>query len=402
MMTVMNNDTESNAVLRQRSTLAPWTYLSAEFHELESELFKSHWMLAGHVSALRSPGDYITFDAVGERALIIVDEQGLVRAFHNVCRHRGARLVTDSGTCNHRISCPFHGWSYGLDGALHGVPLPQTFDALDKARLGLKPLSVEVWHGFVFVCFTEPETSVAEQLQSVADEVAPYQIDNMEPLTPAYEQLRPYNWKVIHDIDNEGYHVPVGHPSLQQLYGQSYNDRIEQGLPISDAVINQKPARLWSVRHYQKLLPHFEHLPEHRQKSWWYIGLFPNAVIALYPEMVEFYMTIPVSVNETIYRGQQFGLADSRRQTRAARYLSSRINGITEAEDESFVRDMQEGMRSSVFPEPVLSSIEAGVQYFHQRVQSALPVARLSDEPAAGTLQALNRQLQSDVADTNQ
>ena len=182
---------------------------------------------------------------------------------------------------------------------------------------------------------------------------------------------------------------------MQQLYGQSYSDRIEHGLPISDAVINEKPATLWSVRHYQTLLPQFDHLPAHRQKSWWYIGLFPNAVIALYPEMVEYYMTIPLSVNETRYRGQQFGLSDSRRETAASRYLSTRINGITEEEDESFVRDMQEGMRSSVFPEPTLSSVEAGVQYFHQKIQSQLPVARLCSEPAPGTLRQVNAQMKS-------
>ena len=379
-----------------RDTLAPWTYLSAEFHTLETDLFKSQWLLAGHVSSLRNTGDFITCDAAGERALVIVDEAGVVRAFHNVCRHRGAKLLDDSGACKHRISCPFHGWAYGFDGALVNVPLPETFDNLVKQDHGLKPLPVEVWHGFVFISFRPQSESVAKRLHSVSDEVAPYKIADMEPLMQAYEDVRPYNWKVIHDIDNEGYHVPIGHPSLQQLYGLSYEDRIEDGLPISDAVISEKPATLWSVRHYQNLLPQYDHLPEHRQKSWWYVGLFPNAVIALTPDMVEYYMTIPVSVNETRYLGCQFGLPDNRRETRAARYLNTRINSITETEDESFVRDMQNGMRSSVFPTPVLSSAEIGVRHFHQQIQSHLPVASLCDEPAAGTVRELN----SDLANT--
>lgn len=387
--------TAANAPSAQRDTLAPWTYLSSEYFDLELELFKQHWMLAGHVSSLQNAGDFITFDAAGERALVVVDEEGTLRGFHNVCRHRGARLVSGSGTCKHRISCPFHGWSYAFDGQLKAVPLPDTFHALDKSKLPLVSLPVEVWHGFVFVSFTPQQTSVAEQLQSVAQEVAPYRIDQMQPLAPAYSELRPYNWKVIHDIDNEGYHVPVGHPSLQQLYGQSYEDRIEAGLPISDATINDKPARLWSVRHYQRLLPQFEHLPAHRQKSWWYIGLFPNAVIALYPEMVEYYMTIPISVNQTVYCGQQFGLADNRRETAAVRYLSTRINSITEDEDESFVDDMQQGMRSSVFPEPTLSETEAGVRYFHQKIQARFPVAKLQHEPPVGSIRQRNLELQT-------
>ncbi|MEM6988678.1 MAG: aromatic ring-hydroxylating dioxygenase subunit alpha [Pseudomonadota bacterium] len=392
---MMQNGTAADQIRRVRDTLAPWTYLSPEYFELELTLFKQHWMLAGHVSSLRQSGDFITFDAAGERALVIRDNQGEVRAFHNVCRHRGARLVSGQGHCKHRIACPFHGWSYAFDGALKAMPLPASFDDLDKRNHGLVPLSVEVWHGFVFVSFSEQTQSVAEQLGSIDAEVAPYRVGDMEPLSPAYEQRRPYNWKVIHDIDNEGYHVPVGHPSLQQLYGQSYEDRIENGLPISDAIINEKPAKLWSVRHYQNLLPHFDHLPAHRQKSWWYVGLFPNAVIAFYPEMVEYYMTVPISVDTTLYRGQQFGLADARRETRAARYLSSRINNTTEEEDESFVDDLQQGMRSSVFPEPVLSSIEAGVKHFHQKIQASFPVATLHEQPPVGTIETLNEQLQA-------
>ena len=379
----------------RRDTLAPWTYLSDEFHELERDLFKRNWMLAGHVSALRNIGDYITFDAVGERALVVVDEDGEIRGFHNVCRHRGAKLLDGSGQCKNRINCPFHGWSYALDGALKGVPLPETFEAFNREQYGLKALALEVWEGLIFIHFSEPQESVAEHFKTIVDEVSPYKIADMEPLQPRYDDVRPYNWKVIHDIDNEGYHVPIGHPSLQQLYGQSYSDRIEHGLPISDAVINDKPGKLWSVRNYQSILPNYDHLPAHRQRSWWYVGLFPNAVIALYPDMVEYYMTIPVSVNETRYIGQQFGLADSRRETTAARYLNTRINSITEDEDESFVSDMQEGMQSSVFPEPLLSSTEVGVAYFHQCIQAAFPVAALAAEPVTGTVREVNEQLQA-------
>lgn len=378
---------------QERGTLAPWTYLSTEFHDLETSLFKNRWLLVGHISSLRKPGDFITYDAVGERAFVIVDDTGEIRAFHNVCRHRGAKLLDDSGTCKHRVSCPFHGWAYDFSGKLVNVPLPETFDNLNKSEHGLKTLSVEVWQGFVFISFAERVESVATRLSSVADEVAPYKIADMQPLIPAYDDLRPYNWKVIHDIDNEGYHVPVGHPSLQQLYGLSYEDRIENGIPVSDATISDKPAKLWSVRHYQTVLPQFDHLPSKRQKSWWYIGLFPNAVIALYPDCVEYYMTIPVSVNQTRYLGGVFGLPDQRREVRAARYLNMRINRETEAEDESFVSDMQNGMRSSVFPEPMLSSIELGVKHFHQKIQREFPVARLCNEPAAGTLHEINTQL---------
>ena len=380
-----------------RDTLAPWTYLSSEFFYLETSLFKCHWLLIGHISELREPGQFVTLDAVGERAIVIVDEQSQLQGFHNVCRHRGATLLTDSGQCKHRINCPFHGWSYRLDGSLASLPLPETFQNLNKEDYSLKPVRVEIWQGLVFINFDSAATPLSMHLQSVTPEVAPYRIADMQPVIDKYDQLRPYNWKIIHDIDNEGYHVPVGHPSLQQLYGKSYIDKIEHGIPISDATINEKPAQLWSVKNYQRLLPAFEHLPPHRQKSWWYVGLFPNAVIALYPDMIEYYMTLPVTVDSTRYIGRVYALPTSDRATKACRYLNLRINSITEQEDESFVVDMQQGLRSSVFPEPALSSTEHGVKHFHQKIQQHFPVATLRSEPAPSTVASINVSMQGAV-----
>ena len=127
--------------LATRSTLAPWTYLSAEFHALESELFKSQWLLVGHISSLSNTGDYVTYDAAGERAFVIVDDAGAIRAYHNVCRHRGAKLLDDSGNCRHRISCPFHGWAYGFDGALVNVCLLYTSPSPRDKRQSRMPSS---------------------------------------------------------------------------------------------------------------------------------------------------------------------------------------------------------------------------------------------------------------------
>ena len=91
---------------------------------------------------------------MGERALIIRDEENKIRAFHNVCRHRGSRVLDSAeGMCKSVISCPFHGWSYNLDGSLRGAAKASTFPAFDREKWGLKPLEMEIWHGFVFVRF---------------------------------------------------------------------------------------------------------------------------------------------------------------------------------------------------------------------------------------------------------
>lgn len=382
--------------------LAPWTYQSEELLQLEKKyLFKQHWQLAGHTSDIPAAGDYLTFDALGERALVVRGDDGEVRAFHNVCRHRGARLADGSGRCS-ALVCPFHGWTYRLDGALVGVPAEATFADLDKGQHGLVPLAVEVWMGFVFVCFTGEAPPLAATMQPVEDLLSVYQTHNMQPLADSrFDETHPVNWKVIHDIDNEGYHVPHGHPALQQLYGNDYRDEVAgadagHGVPVARAYLNEQPGKLWSVRHYQKLLPTFDHLPDEHQRLWLYVALFPNMVLALYPDCMEFYMTVPVDAQKTRLLGAAYSLPDARREVRAAQYLNARINRATYREDNDFVRRLQDGMQSAAFPQPRLSSIEQGVREFHHELQRALPVTTLTNPPAAGTLAQINANMHND------
>src|SRR5690606_26462242 len=138
------------------------------------------WLLAGHLSELPEAGDYVTLEAAGERALVIRAADGSLRAFHNVCRHRGSRVVSgESGSCRRSIVCPFHGWTYNLDGSLKNVPAADTFAGLDKSRHGLVPLELEVWHGFVFVRFAAGGPSLADEMAPVEHMVAPYRLEDM-------------------------------------------------------------------------------------------------------------------------------------------------------------------------------------------------------------------------------
>lgn len=383
------------AVVRgERSDLLPrWTYRNPEFFGLEMEhLFKPGWMLAGHVSDVAQPGAYLTFDGFGERALVIRGDDGRLRAFHNVCRHRGALLLNQPrGHCSHAISCPFHGWTYDTRGNLISVPARHTFGQLEMETKGLVPLELEIWMGFVFVRFRTGGASLKDTMAPVEHLIEPYRVAEMMPLPgTGFLQRRPYNWKIIHDIDNEGYHVPVGHPALQQLYGPTYRDDCIGDIPVSSARINERLGRFWSVRNYQKLLPGFDHLPEENQKLWLYLGIFPNMVIGLYPDSIEFYMTLPITPDSTWFLGRAFALPDDRREVHAVRYLNRRINYFTDREDEQFVRAMQDGLRSSAFPEQTLSDKEQGVRNFHKAVQKVLPVARLADEPGPGRVTGCN------------
>ena len=375
-----------------RTLMAPWTYFNREFFDLEVErIFKRNWMIVGHVSELKKPGDFITFDALGERAIIVRGADKKLRAFHNVCRHRGGRVVRDKqGNCNKAIVCPFHGWTYNLDGSLKNVPAAKTFNGLDKSAHGLVTLDLEIWQGFVFIRFGGEARSVSDQLQPIDKQVAPYRLAEVLPMGPAYVDVRPVNWKVFHDIDNEGYHVPIGHPGLHALFGRNYQDAMVGDVACSYGRIQDKLAKQWSVAKYQKLLPHYDHLPEENQKLWFYFGLFPNAVFELHPECVSYYMTVPEAPDKLRFITRYFALPDARHEAKAAQYLSLRINEQVGLEDESFVDWVQEGLHSSVYPKATLSSIESGVSSFHQEIQTLLPVGRLNHEPEPGTVAQIN------------
>jgi phenylpropionate dioxygenase-like ring-hydroxylating dioxygenase large terminal subunit len=380
-----------------RGGLPAWSYDNDEIVELEKELvFRRNWLVAGHVSEIPNPGDFMTFDVADERALIVRGHDGEVRAFHNVCRHRGSRVVAEvRGNCPSVIQCPFHGWSYGLDGGLRGVPRSKTFSNLSKEDLGLKPVDHEIWHGLVFVRFKGEGPSIAETMAPVEAEIAPYRIAEMTPHGEGFSVEFDVNWKAMVDVDNEGYHVPVAHPALNDLYGRSYTDEmLETGVTRSFGVFDEgRNQRLWSVRNYMNILPEAVHLPKSHRRVWIYYGFFPTTIVTLYPEMVDFYQFLPITARRSLMWGRSVALADDSREMRAARYLNARINQTTTEEDIQLIKWSWEGMRSSAFEDFILSDIESGVRAFHDRMREILPVLDEAEAPPAGTVAERNQEL---------
>jgi phenylpropionate dioxygenase-like ring-hydroxylating dioxygenase large terminal subunit len=373
--------------------------MSHELLELEkTELFRRTWQCIGHVSNIANPGDYMAMDVVGERAMIIRGKDAKVRAFHNVCRHRGSRVVAEqSGTCKSAIVCPFHGWSFNLDGTLRAVPLPKSFPSLDPERHGLTPLEFEIWRGFIFVRFQPGlQPSLNELMAPFEEDFEGYQLESIEPIRPISTESVHANWKSVRDVDNEGYHVAMAHPGLQDLYGGHYMDSsIAFGVSRSQGTFNADSGKLWSVRHYRKLLPRNERLPEVKQRSWLYYGLFPNLVFMLYPDCVGFYQEFPVAVDKTVQRFAYYGTPDNRREMKLARYLSSRIDRDTGREDSQLIEWSFEAVKSSAFSGIFLSDAEAGVRDYHDFLRRMLPVVEMANPPDQGTLRTVNENLKA-------
>ena len=389
-----------------RRGLPAWTYHSQGMFDLERDyVFLNHWQVAGHVNDIPEPGDWLSFDLMGERAVIMRGQDGVVRGFHNLCRHRGARVVDGaSGSCKGAIVCPFHGWVYNLDGTLRGAARPETFGGMDRAAFGLKPVETEIWQGFIFLRFLPgPQPSVAECLRPYAPDFAAFRAPGLVPVgKPGLWAATPVNWKSVCDVDNEGYHVALAHPALQELYGRTYTDVFhDNGLFQSSATYGDRPGRRWSVRQYVTLSPLQDWLPPHLRRAWNYYGMFPNTVFIFTPEYVQYYAEIPISISETRMAYATYRQPDETRQTRAARYLGLRIDRQTSAEDQQLTVWSNESMKSKAFDGFHLSDLEYGVRQHHDKVRALIPVATLESAPPEGRIAAINRDMlaQPDAAE---
>ena len=378
-----------------RSGLPGWAYFSQELFELECEtLFKTHWQFVCHVNEAAEIGAYVTFDVAGERALVIRGHDGILRAFHNLCRHRGSRIVPDArGVCNKAMVCPYHGWAYNLDGGLRGVANRDTFPPMQAEKWGLKPLEMEIWNGLVFIRFQAgPQPAVAEILTRFDDEIAPYDLANMVPTgSNSVDDLLAVNWKSVRDVDNEGYHVRQAHPGLHQLYGDGYFDEpYANGTSRSVGTFNEAYGHRWSVRKYREILPDADNLALHQRRQWIYFGMFPNFVLGLYPDSVIYYQELPQSAEQTVQRGMCYRRAKESREMKAARYLSGRIDRDTAEEDQMLMVWSCEATKSSAYDGVIFSDLEYGVKTYHDHLRQLLPVMGQPVPPEPGQMAQVN------------
>ena len=155
--------------------LPAWTYSHPEMTRLEYErILRPSWQIICHVNSLARPGDYVTLDLGPDSIVAVRTAQGEIRALHNVCRHRGARLLEGRGNCSGAITCPYHGWSYRLSGELRATPKPETFPGLERSAFALKSVRTQVLFGFVFICLAGDPPPLETVWAGVLPEFAPH------------------------------------------------------------------------------------------------------------------------------------------------------------------------------------------------------------------------------------
>ncbi|MEO7635731.1 MAG: aromatic ring-hydroxylating dioxygenase subunit alpha, partial [Sphingomicrobium sp.] len=224
-------------------SLPGWLYHDPEFFAAEQRAFLSAApQVVCHDSDISAPGEWRRLDYLAESVIVIRGDDGKARAFANVCRHRGSRLVDGEAGCAKVLTCPYHAWSYARDGRLVGVPQRQEYPGLDTSALGLTELPLENWHGFLFVTLEPGAPSVAEMMAPYEAEVAPYRFEELRAIGRLTLRERTLNWKTIADNYSDGLHIPIGHPGLTRLFGKNYRIEAREHVDRMEGDLRDSPS----------------------------------------------------------------------------------------------------------------------------------------------------------------
>jgi Rieske 2Fe-2S family protein len=262
-------------------TLPGRDYHAAAVFDVERErIFARNWYYAGRDEQLVEPGDFMTVDVAGESVIVLRGKDGGLRGFYNVCRHRGSRLCDEaSGRMKGAVKCPYHAWSYSFEGRLIGTPNVAK-DEVDRDALGLWPVAVETWQGFVFVHLDPDPVPLATWLGGQQDTPLRFERFDLGDLRTAQITVNEVeaNWKILIENYNECLHCPTVHPELVAVVpafrkGSVFQaDREDGGVGIAGGGTS-------FTRTGQSSLPLLPGLDEHDATSLYGCTVFPNMFI---------------------------------------------------------------------------------------------------------------------------
>jgi phenylpropionate dioxygenase-like ring-hydroxylating dioxygenase large terminal subunit len=356
------------------------TCTSPELFELERErIFRRSWLNMGREEDLPEPGSYVVRDlAVANTSVLLVrGKDRKIRAFHNVCVHRGNRLVDEEkGLCKGRFVCRFHSWAYDTAGRLTFVSDEANFYDIDKSSLGLKPIAAEVWEGFIFINLNpHPSESLAEYLAGIVQQIHGYPFDQQRLLC-RYRLEEKANWKVILDAQNEVYHLPFLHityPDFCPLNEQKFS-RIQKFTRFG-----RHTAYSTELNPDHKLTP-VESIAigvnprggqVHPSMIGWFdfYTVFPNFCMLFLAGTYVTYNIWPIAVDRSVWEISMYQPATSKPSERFAQeYNRCRLRDLLQ-EDASNHEAIQASLNSGALSHFQLQDEEIQIRHFHREVR---------------------------------
>jgi choline monooxygenase len=352
------------------SGLPNLAYTCANYYALEQQtVFRNNWVFAGFAHRLQSPGDMLPVEVAGQPVVLVKDDQNNIRAFHNVCRHRGAVIV---GECKNsrKFVCPNHAWSYGLDGKLIARPHFHGGEKHDvnKAechQADLRVIACETWFDWIFVNLSGDAGSFSNWIQPVKERLDGYDFGDLE-FTSVLEFDIEANWKLAIENFIEPYHVFSCHPWLNGFVGMA--ERHAPGFDNKLLYCGYEFKAPDPARGGQ--LPWFNNLPKEKQnRGDWYV-LFPNFAFEIFPDQVDVFIASPTgaaSCHETIALYLVGEGAHGEKYAEAREHLISNWNDLNH-EDIAILERMQAGRYSEGFEGGVLSPYWDPVQQHYARL----------------------------------
>lgn len=333
--------------LERAETIPSAWYTDPRFHALDQEaVIASSWQHVGHEDQVRDTGQHLVDRIAGNPVLVIRGTDGELRAFYNVCRHRGGPLALKDGTCE-MLQCKYHGWTYQLDGMLRGVPHMNRTELFDKQDYGLMPVRLRIWEGHVFVSLAERPAPFEQLVTGIRERVGGQGLAGLRLARRVDYEVR-CNWKVYVDNFLEGYHVPYVHPELFKLYDfQQYRTEVFDWYSLQVGPLSAGGEAL-------------------------YYHIYPNFMLNILPGRLQTNLVVPVAPDRCRVVFRYF--YDDVTSAAALRRIEEDLaySDRVQAEDIEICERVQEGLGSRAYDKGRFSvPFEGGVHHFQNLLRRA-------------------------------
>ena len=351
----LDPDVLTDQPLARAETLPSAWYVEPRFHALDREaVFARSWQYVGHAGRVAQEGMVLAADVAGH-PVVVVNDGGTLRAFYNVCRHRGGPLVTGDCRRDRVFKCAYHGWTYRLDGRLRGVPAMDRVELFDHRDYGLVSLPVAVWEGLVFVTLDPAVPPLETIFAGIRERIAPVRLGDLA-FAHRVEYDVACNWKTYVDNFLEGYHVPIVHPELMKLYDySSYETEVFDWYSLQVSPLSGEA-----------------NLYDDGSGRAWYYHVFPNFMLNILPGRLQTNMVVPAGPERCRVVFEYFYADVDDARARGLVEADERFSDAVQAEDIGICERVQRGLESPGYDRGRFSvRYEAGVWHFQRLVKRA-------------------------------
>lgn len=349
----------------------------AYFQREQETVFSQYWVCVGLASDLPNPGDVYPTEVAGMPIVLVRDRAGMLRAFHNICRHRGLQLVAKPCNVQGNLRCPYHSWAYKLTGELKSTPHfggyhKDSYDGFDRTSKGLSPIRCEQWLDLVFVNLSGDAPPLEEYLQPVRERWSIYDLSSLRREPREVGLVCNANWKLAVENFSESYHLTWVHPALNSC------SRMEDhfGFDVGDTHVGQGSLLYKSGVVEGRSLPTLPDLETHHKETVAeYITVFPNLMLGVHPDYFLVFIANPLSPDQTQERMAFYFVGDAAMtpENETLRHLPIDLWKDTNDEDILMIERMQVGRKSPRFDGGCFSpELEKTVYQFQQMVANAV------------------------------